>query len=293
MAEKAAVLVDNLRGSVREPEAETPEREGHEKDVRHEGDRLAPRYAFRAFHDIVAQLKGAPKRVLLLDLDGTLVGLRRRPRDVRVSQKAKRILQRLASVPNLTVAILSGRDAQSLERLITVRNVRCFGLHGSEEQKRATRISREARQALRKAKRSAQQELAGFSGVAIEDKGSAFSVHYRGADVAAVRGANQTLLAIVAPLRHALHILNGKKVWEVLPRQIPGKGSAMKRLLAASPKAALAYIGDDEPDEPAFAALEGHVTIHVGNNRETHARFYLRNPGEVLRFLGMLERELK
>jgi trehalose-phosphatase len=88
-------------------------------------------------------------------------------------------------------------------------------------------------------------------------------------------------------------VLNGKKVWEVLPRQIPGKGPAMKRLMADSPRSALAYIGDDEPDEPAFAALDGHVTVHVGKNEETHARFYLRNPGEVLRFLSMLEKELR
>ena len=67
----------------------------------------------------------------------------------------------------------------------------------------------------------------------------------------------------------------------------------MKRVMANSPAAALAYIGDDDPDEPAFAALKGHITIRVGENKETHARFFLRNPGEVLRFLSMLERELR
>jgi trehalose 6-phosphate phosphatase len=67
----------------------------------------------------------------------------------------------------------------------------------------------------------------------------------------------------------------------------------MKRVIADSPAAALAYIGDDEPDEPAFAALEGHVTIRVGKNPQTHARFFLKSPSEVLRFLSMLERELR
>src|SRR5262249_39821114 len=147
-----------------------------------------------------------PKRVILLDLDGTLVGLRRRPQDVRLSQRAKRTLARLAALRHVTVAIVSGRDAETLDRLVNVKNVRCFGLHGSEENEHVPQISREARQALRKAKRSAHQELAEFSGVGIEDKGNAFTVHYRGADTAAVRGANQTLLAIVAPLRHDLHV---------------------------------------------------------------------------------------
>jgi trehalose-phosphatase len=230
---------------------------------------------------------------LLLDLDGTLVRLRRRPEDVRVSQRAREILARLASLPNMTVAILSGRNAKSLEKLVDVKTLRYFGLHGAEESKKSPRISGEQRKALRHAKRSARQKLAGFSGVDVEDKGFGFTVHYRGANPSAIQGANEALLAIMAPLRHALHVLNGKKVWEVLPRQIPGKASAMKHLMAASPNAALAYIGDDEPDEPAFAALDGHVTIHVGQNEETHARFYLRNPGEVLRFLNILERELR
>ena len=286
MVGKCAVLTENLRGSVRET--------GGGDDLGYmRGTKRGPRYAFRAFREITDQLRGSGSRVLLLDLDGTLVRLRRRPEDVRVSQRARRILARLASVPNMTVAILSGRNAKSLEKLVDVKTLRYFGLHGAEESKKSTRISGEQRKALRHAKRSARQELAGFSGVDIEDKGHGFTVHYRGANPTAVQGANEALLAIMAPLRHALHVLNGKKVWEVLPRQIPGKASAMKRLMASSPNAALAYIGDDEPDEPAFAVLDGHVTIHVGQNEETHARFYLKNPGEVLRFLNLLERELR
>ncbi|HTZ72529.1 MAG TPA: trehalose-phosphatase [Candidatus Aquilonibacter sp.] len=252
-----------------------------------------PRYAFRALTEIAGQLSDAPNRVLLLDLDGTLVRLRRRPEDVRVSLKAKAILERLSRLPNTTVAILSGRSVRSLEKMVGVKSLHYFGLHGGEETRKAAKISVEQRKALSRARRSARDAMAEFSGVKIEDKKYGFTVHYRGADKAAIRGANEALLAIMAPLRHALHVLDGKKVWEVLPRQIPGKGSTMKRVLADSPHSALAYIGDDEPDEPAFAALEGHVTIHVGDNKNTNALFYLRNPGEVLRFLNTLEKELR
>ena len=256
-------------------------------------DIVPPCYAFRALNEIVAQLRDSPNRVLLLDLDGTLVRLRRRPDDVRVSIKAKAILKRLSHLPNTTVAILSGRSVRSLEKLVDVKSLHYFGLHGGEEPRKTARVNAEQRNALRRARRSARSAMAEFSGVNIEDKNYGFTVHYRGAGEAAVRAANQALLAIMAPLRHALHVLDGKKVWEVLPRQIPGKGSTMKRVLADSPHSALAYIGDDEPDEPAFAALDGHVTIHVGENKNTHARFYLRNPGEVLRFLDTLEKELR
>jgi trehalose-phosphatase len=288
MAGKAAVLMHNLRGSASERDARQHE------SLEHEAPRKqGPRYAFRALAEIIAHLRSGKNRVLLLDLDGTLVGLRRRPQDVRVPERARRILKRLAELPHMTVAILSGRNARDLQKLIDLKTLHYLGLHGGEADKTSTPISSEARRALRRAKRSARLELAEFSGVDVEDKGHGFTVHYRGADPAAVRGANRALLAILAPLRHALYLLNGKKVWEVLPHQIPGKGRAIRRLMADSPQAALAYIGDDEPDEPAFAALEGHVTIHVGKNENTHARFYLRNPSDVLRFLSMLETELR
>lgn len=265
------------------------------QDAHHNETRSSqhPRYAFRAFHEIVAQLKKAKTRILLLDLDGTLVGIRKRPEDVRVSKKAKAVLTRLATLPNTTVAILSGRNARSLRTLIDVRTIRYFGLHGAEQGGKPARIRSEQRKALREAKRSARQNLAEFPGINVEDKGYGFTVHYREAEPAAIRDADRALQAITAPLRHALHMLYGKKVWEVLPLQIPGKGEAMKKVIAGSPAAALAYIGDDEPDEPAFAALEGHVTIRVGKNPQTHARFFLKSPGEVLRFLTMLERELR
>ena len=252
-----------------------------------------PRYAFRAFHEIVAQLKEKKTRILLLDLDGTLVRIRKRPEDVRVSKKAKALLARLASLPNTTVAILSGRNVQSLRNLVDIKTIRYFGLHGAERGGKAARIRGEQRQALREAKRSARQNLAELPGINVEDKGYGFTVHYRQAEPAAIRRADQALQAIMAPRRHDLHMLHGKKVWEVLPLQIPGKGETMKRVVADSPAAALAYIGDDEPDEPAFAALAGHVTIRVGENPQTHARFFLKSPGEVLRFLTMLERELR
>jgi trehalose-phosphatase len=286
MAEKVSVITESPRSRVtgmppRAPEPPSAAESAH------------PRYAFRALHEIVHQLRDAPNRVLLLDLDGTLVRLRRRPEDVRVSMKAKAILKRLSRLPNTTVAILSGRSIRSLEKLIDLKSLHYFGLHGGEQTHKGAKINAEQRTALRSARRSARTAMAEFSGVNIEDKKYGFTVHYRGADKAAIRGANQALLAIMAPLRHALHVLDGKKVWEVLPRQIPGKGSTMKRVMADSPQSALAYIGDDEPDEPAFAALESHVTIHVGDNKNTHARFYLRNPGEVLRFLDTLEKELR
>jgi trehalose-phosphatase len=252
-----------------------------------------PAHALRAWREIADRFKAADPRVLLLDFDGTLVRLRKNPLDAKLSEHAKKILQRLAGLPQVSIAIISGRSAGVVQKLAGVEEVGYFGLHGSEEPGVPPAVSGEERRALHSAKRIVRKRLREFAGVGIEDKGLGFAVHYRGAGHAAVRGANQALLATVAPLRHALDIHNGKKVWEVLPRQIAGKGSAVRKMVDQFPHTAgVLYIGDDEPDEKAFAALEGHITVRVGKFRETRARFYLRNPSEVLRLLSKLTKEL-
>ena len=90
-----------------------------------------------------------------------------------------------------------------------------------------------------------------------------------------------------------LCLLEGKKVWEVFPCSIEGKGPAVRRVLKAQPQSTLPiFVGDDVTDETAFAALSNGITVHVGNKRRTLARFYLRNPREVRTFLQRLEAEV-
>jgi trehalose-phosphatase len=84
--------------------------------------------------------------------------------------------------------------------------------------------------------------------------------------------------------------LAGKKIWELLPAAIAGKGPATRRLLAKHPRRALPiFIGDDASDELAFAVLRDGLTLHVGGKNGTKAKFWLRDPAEVREFLERLE----
>jgi trehalose-phosphatase len=140
---------------------------------------------------------------------------------------------------------------------------------------------------------AAETKLAGLRGIEIEDKHLSFAVHYRGARQPAIEAASRVVADIVATTNDKLRVLSGKKVWEVLPREFPGKGTAVLELLARMPKKKIAiYFGDDETDEEAFTVLPGQVTVNVGTGSNTHASFYVRNPSEVLHFLLRLEKEL-
>jgi trehalose 6-phosphate phosphatase len=251
------------------------------------------RHLADAWPGVIARVRDADHRLLLLDFDGTLVGLRRHPDDVRFSERGKKILRRLVGLENLTVAVVSGRELEQIQKLVGVEGIRYVGLHGAERLGETTVPSIAARQMIAAALKAAQTGLAGLRGIEIENKHLSFAVHYRGARQSAVEAASRVVAEIVATANDKLRILCGKMVWEVLPREFPGKGVAVLQLFAPLPEKKIAiYFGDDETDEEAFAVLPGQITVNVGSGTNTHASFYVRGPSEVLHFLSRLEKEL-
>ena len=105
-----------------------------------------------------------------------------------------------------------------------------------------------------------------------------------------VRVAGLVMLIARDLFRPGLHLLKGKKIWELLPRAIVGKGFATQGLIEGLPADTLPIvIGDDTSDESAFAVLRYGLAVHVGARTKTKATFCLRDPGEVREFLERLE----
>jgi trehalose 6-phosphate phosphatase len=251
------------------------------------------RPAFRAWPEIRGRLHGAKRWAFFLDFDGTLVKLRRRPSEVRMSARAGRVVKLLAAHTGVTVAIVSGRRLRDLRKLVGLERLRYFGLQGAEREGEPAKIGKQATLALEGAKRNAQIQLESIAGIWIEDKGLSFAVHYRGANRAAAARAGAALGRIAAARGDALHVLNGSRVWEVLPAEIPGKSSAVEAVLGELPaETAAVYIGDDGTDEVAFAVLLNEITVRVGRESSTRARYYVRTPADVLRLLARMEKEL-
>jgi trehalose 6-phosphate phosphatase len=253
----------------------------------------SPRYLFPAWNEIAARLRNAERCALLLDFDGTLVKLQRRPWEVRVPQRTKRLLERLARHPKLFVAIVSGRRCQDLQTRIGVEALHFIGLHGAERELKTAKITKAAARSLARAQDGARQRMAAMRGMRIEDKGMSFAVHYREATPPIARAAKSCLLDVVEPHQETLRVLDGAMVWEVLPNEIRGKGGAVLDLLSEFPPGTPAiYIGDDGTDETAFCAIGDQITIRVGKPQGSAAKYYVRDPSEVIRFLFQLEAEL-
>jgi trehalose-phosphatase len=248
------------------------------------------RHLFNSWRQTAEQFRAADAVALFLDFDGTLTELRRRPEEALLSQCTRRIVARLAFNRRVEVWVITVRTLADIRFKVQLPRVHYLGLHGWEGGHQAP-LSTEARSVLESAKHKLARRLGGLPGIRLEDKGSVFTVHYRDApewQIARARAAVRALSAVTS-----LRVIPCICSWEILPRAIGDKGTAVERELRLFPRRALpVYLGDDTSDEPAFAALPNGVTIRVGRSTLTHAKFQLRDPHEVRSFLQRMEAEL-
>ena len=84
----------------------------------------------------------------------------------------------------------------------------------------------------------------------------------------------------------------GKKIFEVYPEVKWDKGKALlkvEQMLGFRRKPLVIFIGDDCADEEAFRRMGSNdISVAVGKNKKTAARFFCKNSGEVARFLKLL-----
>ena len=255
--------------------------------------RPVARHLFDCWPQVVRSIHSTRRLALFIDFDGTLVALRRRPSDVKPLDLALRsVLRGLARHKRLILYVISGRRLAELRKLVPVRGIRLLGVHGWEG--RGVPPLDEERRLLRKAKRLLEERLSSTPEIRLEDKGLGLAVHYRGASRRAARLARAVVGEVLRAIGPQIHMVPGHKVWELLPRQISGKGAAVSALLSKLSQPTLAiFVGDDASDESAFRALPRGLTIRVGKPPQTTARFLLRSPGEVKMFLLKLEAAIR
>ncbi len=248
-----------------------------------------PQHLFEKWNEVARRVERARALRLFLDFDGTLVAIRRSPDGVTFSRQTRDVLDRISSHRRVTAIIVSGRRRGVLRRYVRLPRVQYWGLYGWERGP-MRRLPRATVWELSRVRASLVAGLRDRRGVRIEDKQMSVSVHTRGASRRDTRRAHDLL---DRALRHCsrLHVLPGSCVWEVLPREIPGKGAAIRQAVRRLRAPYLPiYVGDDTTDEPAFELLDRGITIKVGtSDRKTRARYWLANPAEVRGFIERLE----
>jgi trehalose 6-phosphate phosphatase len=227
----------------------------------------------------------AGRRPLLVasDYDGVLSPLADVPSEAGPQPGAAEVLLRLAGVPGVTVALVSGRGVADLQATSGFPgDLRFVGSHGAEYDGPLTGELAERRDAL-----AARLEplVAGTPGARLEVKPASVAVHVR--QVPDRSAAAALLESAGAHADSSLTMKPGKDVLELAVTDAD-KGSAVRRLADELGARGVLFLGDDVTDEDAFRVLGADdVTVKVGEG-ETAARHRVADPAAVVALLGSL-----
>ncbi len=254
---------------------------------------MSPKYLYAFWSKIEDGLKKTSKIFLMLDYDGTITPIAKKPDLALLDSKTKEILKKIISKKErFRVAIVSGRSIKRLKQLIGLRGLYYVGVHGLEiKGPNLSFIHKDATKTkplLVEVYKDLVKKLSKVEGVLVENKGLTIAIHYRLASKESIPFIARKVLE--AKSNAGLKLLKGKKVFELAPPINWGKGNATLILLERFGfKFTPVYFGDNKTDEDAFKALKNMgLTVVVGKKRSSTAEYYVKNIDEVLRFLQKL-----
>ena len=241
---------------------------------------------------LVADYHQSKKRLILLDYDGTLQPIVRRPEDAKPSRKTLNALERLASDKRNEVVIISGRDKPTLTEWLGHLPITLVAEHGGFVKKPGWKKWHRMLGGQTNWKKDIiklfDYYAAQTPGAVVEQKEQAVVWHYRNAAPFYAQKNLVSLKRLLKPIakQERLRIKDGKKVLEIHHLDID-KGHALQEWLLAD-QDFLLIIGDDVTDEDMFAAApKGAWTVKVGRIRSV-ASWRLPTPDAVHKLLRKL-----
>ncbi|MDI6732096.1 MAG: trehalose-phosphatase, partial [Candidatus Margulisbacteria bacterium] len=239
------------------------------------------------------------KLYLLLDYDGTLTPIAKKPLQAVLSSKRKKVLRQLACHPSVKLAVVSGRELSFAKKIIGIRNIIYVGNHGLEifaDGKYWMHPgAKKAIPLLKRIKTKLMNNLH-YRGIWIEDKGLTLSIHYRFLNMKKYKPFKNDLMQNICLWKGKVAIMHGKKVFEIRPPVKWDKGAAVRALIPKrrTNSNLIIYIGDDTTDEDAFRALKNRaLTFRVGMSGQTCAKYRLKNTAEVYKLLSAMTKLIK
>jgi trehalose-phosphatase len=253
--------------------------------------------AFEKWEHIQARIRQAHFFPLFLDYDGTLTPIVSRPELAVCPPEIKELLEKLRDLPNVYIAIISGRTLEDISEKIGIPQITYVGNHGLSIQNPAgthqKKLSPIRQKEFGKISQALRESLENIPGILFEDKGLILAIHYRNSRKEDIPIIRQVVGEKVEKWKERWQMSHGNMVWEVRPKVDFDKGQAVQSLLKAfSPQGLLPfYLGDDQSDEDAFRVIKKQgIAVYVGPGKTTsEAEYYLQNPMEVEIFLRRCE----
>jgi len=220
----------------------------------------------RAFAQRLARTRGTV--LIALDIDGVLAPIVKQPGRARIPKKTRDALRRLAAIPGVELAFITGRDAGSAEKMLgDLPGWRAVG-HGLVVYRGGQPVPSPE---VSGAEAAALDDFRGWvgdnlpAGVRVEHKPTSTALHFRELDARSPQEAGLLFdRARQAASQHAsLTVRDGRQVLEV--GVLGHKDRALLHIANATGAEAVAFAGDDVTDEPAIAAAarRGGVGLFV------------------------------
>lgn len=244
-------------------------------------------------------LRAHDKIVLLLDFDGTLVPILQDKKKVHLTQTLRKLLISVKDNPDLFLGIVSGRKLSNIKHKVGINNIIFVGSHGWEweiaGQKNNVKLDGSKSKTFNDVKKKMEKLVQQFTGTSIEEKYCSFSVHYRFADNPYLFQRSFLKLVKADTQFSLMKIMKGKKVYDILPDYNWRKGHAVSLIIKKMNKLnrrnhlLYIYIGDDTTDEKVFNMHSRILTIRVGKNHLSKAKYYVKSTTEVRKFLELIK----
>ncbi len=224
----------------------------------------------RPLDSLAERIAGLDRPLLLaLDVDGTISPIVRDPDRARIPDPTIAVLRELANTPGVVLALITGRDFDSLRRMEQLdgiwRAVEHGGLVLGPNERPGQRLLPERQQ--KALERFADWVAEHASDAFVERKPQAIAVHVRGIAMTDPKRAERLMSeadALATGL--GLHVRRGKALREA--EAVPSdKGVALRTIFERSGARSVFFAGDDLTDLPAIAFASEHgVGTFVGSN---------------------------
>jgi trehalose 6-phosphate phosphatase len=231
------------------------------------------------------------KLALFLDVDGTLLDIEDHPAGVRAEPALIRLLTSLSGAAGGALSLVSGRTIADVDRIFAPARFTTAGAHGAELRLQTDAPVTSTRWSL---PQPVLDEMRAFAatdpGLLLEEKQGGVSLHFRRAPGLEAQ-CTELVQRLLPQIESDFRLIAGKMVFEFAPRE-HHKGAAITEIMQQAPFAGrrAVFLGDDVTDEDGFRAVNamGGLTIHVGGDRDSEARYVLPDVAAVRRWLDSL-----
>jgi trehalose 6-phosphate synthase/phosphatase len=248
----------------------------------------------RAACALARRVRAAPRAVLFLDYDGTLVPLAPRPDLAPPDAELIALLRALAAAPRHSVQLVSGRDRQTLDAWFGRLPIALHAEHGLWSRDAGTREWQRTIEVDTSWMEKVRPLLDTFTratpGSFVEEKSAGLAWHYALAEREFGPSQAQELRVHLSELlsNAPVQVFAGERVVELRAQGV-NKGLIVARCLAnETPDALSVALGDDRTDEDLFSALPSNgIAIHVGPSR-SRAHWRVQDAAAARAFLRSL-----